>query len=119
MTHGSRLRTHDRHERPRCRCVLDAAARRLQHQATISSECLVIYRSVGRFASLCVLSSFVLSLLVRDAHAQATSRDETLRLVGALARDTPLLRDLQSLADGIGGRATGSTANTRAVAWAL
>jgi carboxypeptidase Q len=80
---------------------------------------LVIYRSVGRFASLCVLSSFVLALLVRDAHAQATSRDEPLRLVGALAGDTPLLRDLQSLADGIGGRATGSTANTRAVAWAL
>ncbi len=41
------------------------------------------------------------------------------RLVAAMLGDTPLLRDLRTLTVEIGGRATGSAANRRAVAWAL
>lgn len=41
------------------------------------------------------------------------------RLVAALLEDTPLGQDLQTLADEIGGRATGSPANLRAVEWAI
>jgi len=55
----------------------------------------------------------------RPAPAATDRRDETLRLIGALAGDTPLVRDLQSLTDRIGGRATGSAPNERAVQWAL
>ncbi len=40
-------------------------------------------------------------------------------LVAALARDTPLGRDLAELTDRIGGRPTGSAANRRAVVWGL
>lgn len=54
-------------------------------------------------------------------HAQGTTgaRDDVSRLIGAMLGDTPLLRDLESLTDGIGGRATGSEANLRSVDWAL
>ena len=41
------------------------------------------------------------------------------RLVAALLQDTPLVHDLQTLTDEIGGRATGSPANLRAVDWAI
>jgi len=41
------------------------------------------------------------------------------RLVAALLGTTPLVDDLRSLTDGIGGRPTGSEANGRAVLWAL
>src|SRR5262245_37337296 len=40
------------------------------------------------------------------------------RLVAALLGATPLQADLEALSDRIGGRATGSEANRRAVAWA-
>ncbi|HEX2092372.1 MAG TPA: M28 family peptidase [Longimicrobiaceae bacterium] len=53
------------------------------------------------------------------ALSQATPHDEVERLVGAFLHDTPLVRDLQSLVDEVGGRATGSEANRRAVEWAL
>ncbi len=45
--------------------------------------------------------------------------DDASRLVGALLGDTPMVRDLQALTDGIGGRPTGSPANFRAFDWAL
>ncbi len=41
------------------------------------------------------------------------------RLIGALLGDTPLVSDLETLTDEIGGRATGSEANLRASEWAL
>lgn len=41
------------------------------------------------------------------------------RLVAALLGDTPLAVDLETLADSIGGRATGSPANLAGVEWAL
>jgi hypothetical protein len=41
------------------------------------------------------------------------------RLVGAMLGDTPVITDLRSLTDEIGGRATGSPANAAAVEWAL
>jgi len=41
------------------------------------------------------------------------------RLVAALMGETPLIEDLRSLTDEVGGRATGSEANLRAVEWAL
>jgi hypothetical protein len=46
-------------------------------------------------------------------------RGEVERLVAALLGDTPLVADLEALTDEIGGRATGSAANLRAVEWAV
>ncbi len=45
--------------------------------------------------------------------------DDSARLAAALLGDTPLVRDLRSLTDEIGGRPTGSEANRRAVEWGL
>jgi hypothetical protein len=53
-----------------------------------------------------------------SGHARAQPGDVD-RLVAALLSDTPLIRDLQSLSDEIGGRATGSAANLKSVDWAL
>jgi len=41
------------------------------------------------------------------------------RLVGAMLGDTPIISDLQSLTDEVGGRVTGSPANAAAIDWAL
>src|SRR5258708_582973 len=41
------------------------------------------------------------------------------RLVAALLGPTPLVGDLETLSDRIGGRPTGSDANRRAVEWAM
>ena len=41
------------------------------------------------------------------------------RLVGAMLGDTPIISDLKSLTDEIGGRVTGSASNSAAVSWAL
>ncbi len=41
------------------------------------------------------------------------------RLVAALMGPTPLIEDLRSLTDEIGGRATGSPANERSIEWGL
>lgn len=40
-------------------------------------------------------------------------------LVGAMLGNTPIINDLRSLTDSIGGRVTGSPSNSAAVAWAL
>ncbi len=45
--------------------------------------------------------------------------DDVDTLVGAMLGDTPIIDDLKSLTDSIGGRVTGSPSNTAAVAWAL
>ncbi len=73
----------------------------------------MLHRSVS-----CVALLLLVAQPLHQAAAQAAA-DDAQRLVGALAGDTPLLRDLQSLTDGVGGRATGSAANAHAVAWAL
>ena len=62
--------------------------------------------------------AFVLTLCSTPGSAPAQS-DAADRLVGAMLSDTPLIRDLQTLTDHIGGRPTGSPANLRALEWAL
>jgi len=51
--------------------------------------------------------------------AGAAIADDVDALVGAMLGDTPIIDDLKSLTDSIGGRVTGSPSNTAAVAWAL
>ena len=53
------------------------------------------------------------------ARPAESARAEVGRLEAALLGDTPLGRDLHTLVDEVGGRATGSPANLRAVDWAL
>ncbi len=60
--------------------------------------------------------ALLLLALFSPLHAQS---EDATRLVGAMLGDTPVARDLQDLTDRIGGRATGSPANLRAVDWAL
>src|SRR5262245_7571321 len=50
--------------------------------------------------------------------APSGAEDAAQRLVAALLGETPLMSDLQSLTDEIGGRPTGSEANRRSVEWA-
>src|SRR6476469_3469276 len=77
-----------------------------------------------------VLLAMLFSAAVRpgDAQVQPRRRAEAPtpapapgvdRLVAALLGDTPLVRDLETLTDEIGGRATGSPANLRAADWAV
>jgi carboxypeptidase Q len=47
------------------------------------------------------------------------AQDDVDRLVGAMLGDTPIINDLQSLTDEVGGRVTGSPANEAAIEWAL
>lgn len=49
----------------------------------------------------------------------ARADDEAERLVAAMLGETPLIDDLRQLTDEIGGRATGSAANERSVAWSV
>ena len=60
-----------------------------------------------------------LLLAVSFPHLTHAQSDAASRLVGALQGDTPLVSDLRTLTDQIGGRATGSPANLRAVEWAV
>jgi len=53
------------------------------------------------------------------AAARGARAGDAERLVGALLSETPLASDLETLSDEIGGRATGSPANLRAVEWGL
>ena len=63
-----------------------------------------------------LLSAFaLLALLPTSLRAQS---DAASRLAAALLGDTPMVRDLQTLTDSIGGRPTGSEANRRAFDWA-
>ncbi|WP_224364741.1 M20/M25/M40 family metallo-hydrolase [Hyalangium versicolor] len=72
------------------------------------------------------LRSFLLGLSLLGAPALAApltappSEPSGLpRLLAAFFEETPLVSDLQSLTDEIGGRATGAPANLRSVEWAL
>jgi carboxypeptidase Q len=53
------------------------------------------------------------------AAAVSARSGEVERLVAALLGDTPLVQDLQSLTDEVGGRPTGSPANLKAIEWGL
>ena len=67
-----------------------------------------------------LLSALIVTTVAIAAPAglQAQS-DAAGRLVAAMLGDTPMIGDLQTLTDQIGGRPTGSPANLRAVEWAL
>lgn len=70
------------------------------------------------------LFSLAIALFTSGAGAQqrsapAVQAEDLTRLLAALLGDTPLERDLAWLSDRIGGRATGSPANLRAVEWGL
>jgi hypothetical protein len=66
-----------------------------------------------------LLSLTLLSSPARAAPPQAPADSEASRLIATFLGDTPLLSDLRSLTDEIGGRATGTHANLRSVEWAL
>ena len=51
--------------------------------------------------------------------ARGQDAAEVLDLIQAVQGETPLIEDLRSLTDEIGGRPTGSAANMRSVEWAL
>jgi carboxypeptidase Q len=59
------------------------------------------------------------SALALTAATVADAADDAARLVAAMLGDTPLIGDLRQLTDEIGGRATGSEANERAVVWGV
>ncbi len=88
------------------------------------SPCLSTASSRRLLSSLLSLSLLGAPALAAEpskpaAKAPDASRAEAARLVSAFLGDTPLLNDLQSLVDEVGGRATGSPANLRSVDWAL
>jgi hypothetical protein len=61
-----------------------------------------------------------LALIALAAVALPAAADDAAvsRLVAALLGDTPMIEDLRSLTDEVGGRPTGSLANERSVEWA-
>jgi hypothetical protein len=65
-----------------------------------------------------IACAVLFALAAPAVRAQGASSD-VARLVAAMLGDTPIERDLHELTDRIGGRATGSTANARAVDWAV
>ena len=66
----------------------------------------------GTFSpSAAIAALFCVTLLAADSDA--------VRLAQRAAGETPLAQDLHELCDRIGGRPTGSEANTRSVEWAV
>lgn len=62
----------------------------------------------------------LLGLILLMANTGAVvAADDVHQLVSAMLGETPMISDLQSLTDEVGGRPTGSEANHRAVEWAL
>jgi carboxypeptidase Q len=61
---------------------------------------------------------FLLAFSISSPAAAAAAVDAE-RLVAALMGSTPLVEDLRSLTDEIGGRPTGSAANERSIEWGL
>jgi len=62
-------------------------------------------------------ASLALSLFAISGLAVAD--EDVDRLVGAMLGDTPIISDLRTLTDQVGGRVTGSEANSAAIDWAL
>jgi hypothetical protein len=71
------------------------------------------------FSRAALVGCSIVVVIANLAAAQTPARDDLSRLVAALLGDTPMLRDLEFLTDHIGGRATGSAANLRAVDWGV
>lgn len=63
--------------------------------------------------------SLIACAILLAGAAPARPAEDAARLVAAMLGETPLIEDLRQLTDEIGGRATGSAANERSVAWAL
>jgi hypothetical protein len=63
--------------------------------------------------------SLLLVVLILSPAAGAGEQRDVDRLVAALLGDTPLIDDLRQLTDEIGGRPTGSEANSKSVEWGL
>ena len=63
--------------------------------------------------------SLAATALALFAVSPARAADDAARLVAAMLGETPLIDDLHQLTDEIGGRATGSEANERSVAWGV
>jgi carboxypeptidase Q len=63
--------------------------------------------------------SVVLACALATLGARGSQPTDVERLVASLLGATPLVDDLRHLTDRIGGRATGSEANRRAVEWAV
>ena len=68
-----------------------------------------------------VLRSLALAaaLAAGSSASSLAQSDDASRLAGALLGDTPMVNDLRTLTDEIGGRPTGSPANLKAFDWAL
>jgi hypothetical protein len=73
--------------------------------------------SVVRLGLVLLLTAFRPAPL--QAQKGSDAPDDVDRLVAAMLGDTPLIGDLATLTDEIGGRPTGSATNLRAVGWAL
>ncbi|MFP2929214.1 M28 family peptidase [Pyxidicoccus sp. 3LG] len=71
--------------------------------------------------SLAVLSLALTSPMLAGAEEASPAARERYAslLVGAMLGGTPMVEDLRSLVDEVGGRATGSESNRRSVEWAL
>jgi hypothetical protein len=65
------------------------------------------------------LALFLPVLAGAEEVAPSAREREAALLVGSVLGGTPLVEDLRSLVDEVGGRATGSDANRRSVEWAL
>jgi hypothetical protein len=63
--------------------------------------------------------SLAAAALILFSVSPAGADDDATRLVAAMLGETPLIEDLRQLTDEIGGRATGSEANERSVAWSV
>jgi carboxypeptidase Q len=63
--------------------------------------------------------SLVVALILALAAVSPAQEGDSGRLAAAMLGDTPMVSDLQSLTDEIGGRPTGSDANLKSVEWAL
>ena len=64
-------------------------------------------------------ASFCVALSLLAYSGLAVADEDVDRLVGAMLGDTPIISDLESLTDEVGGRVTGSAANGAAIDWAL
>ena len=63
--------------------------------------------------------SLIVCAIMLAGAAPARPADDAARLIAAMLGETPLIEDLRQLTDEIGGRATGTAANERSVAWGL
>jgi hypothetical protein len=60
-----------------------------------------------------------IALITTSTLPARAGENDVQRLVAALLGETPMVDDLRSLTDEVGGRPTGSEANARSVEWAL